>query len=473
MSDQLTTSGRQLSLLIARGMITHILAPPTKGMEWSIDPQKIRAVEELSLMVILDDGTVAISCPNGLPKNMADTALPIESLPSVQKQDALPKNNEILNTFFKSDEFLSTISKIDFIKNGLESISTQVIDDAHFRKTDPNLENILDRLAGIESSISSLEKLTTAKANQTTIENSAALREIKSLSDSLKALPASLRDNHALLEVEKRTSEIQDSIKLIQQDSLKTEDIQALERDLFTKTKLSEFKKFLETIDSKVDMLSRAHPPRLEITPIHKAIARQTTAISTVVRRLETAISELQSTSNQSSQNDEHQSAKESPSIIEKKSPNSDQISHLTKLTEQLYQDLSTFAIEAQTTKDSGVYHLEMIALRRQLARHATAHATVLKRLEAAINSLAAWNLKPNAEDFETEKSERVLDELSKIINFLEHINIQTGTASNVALTHEEVGRFYFDRIWKKDTMKETNRIKLAEQIACKIKSLQ
>ncbi|SEM73563.1 hypothetical protein SAMN04488003_10419 [Loktanella fryxellensis] len=85
----------RITTLHQQGFVTHVLSPPADGIVWSIDPQSVRDLDGLTLLVICDDGTVAVGCPDGLPAVLdgmatsldpaCDTAPP---LPDAEEADA-------------------------------------------------------------------------------------------------------------------------------------------------------------------------------------------------------------------------------------------------------------------------------------------------------------------------------------------------------------------------------------------------
>ncbi len=471
MSDHLTTSMLQLSRLLAQGMVTHILSSPGDGMVWSIDPFTVRDVKELKLMVILDDGTVAIHCPDGLPDSMTDAAMPLASHPGVLLTEDLSVRATAPQDTDKFDELLAALAKIEVLSDRVEGVEHALTAALRDDLPDDATNSVLDRLDEIAATLQTFAEPPAPEPTGAEIgiadQLGVLLDAVAQISDAHSGTLTSQQFQHALVDLGQR-------IDASHREFVKPEDLTCLLDRMRGAADFPEMTAKLDQLTGKIDGLIRMPQPRLEMAPIHQALARQSAALATVVRRIEATLADVQPQRVPPDDAVVLGLGSLRDAINRRNSPEPWSMA-LMATTEKLAQDVAKLAMAASMPPIASAGPSEFVVLRQQLARHATAHATVLRRLEAVVDRLSEHDVLAGQKHEMCDIDTPVLTELAAIRSLLETDPIAPHYPPEADFDCSDDFRAFSPDLWmqKISAMDHDGRIALAEEIATVFRSAE
>ncbi len=224
MAEQLTTSDFQLSRLLEHGMVTHLLASPGDDMEWSIDPQQIREIDGLKMLVILDDGTVAISCSGNLPAGLADTATPIERAPETFEQPVPQPSPETQRAVKKMDEVLSALARFDLLSERVEDAERSLTRVLEQVKLDAGSAKVLDRLEEVATLVKVLARPSVPKPSLPDANELKLAERLSALSDNVAQISKNVSAGLTLPQLKTALTHLTDSMERPAADHVTSQD---------------------------------------------------------------------------------------------------------------------------------------------------------------------------------------------------------------------------------------------------------
>lgn len=383
MNDQLTKGGSQLSRLYGQGIVTHILATPEDGSDWSIDPFSVRNIENLELMVILDDGRVAICCPDGLPPGLAGNATAIADIPDGianfkhhRERDPTPADDRL-------DRILTSLAHFDTITSRLDGLEQAVNDASLASANDGHRSDVMERFDDMSAI---LRSLTMPPVPDSTVPDTAAMQIAERLSDLTKAVDTLSESQSKALSVqqfEAGATALNMQLTELRSDLTAGQDFVQKMYQTDADTAGARLGHELLQMSAKIDALCLAPMPKLEMTPIHQALSRQTTALSTVVRRIETLFANGQAAKPAFSDHAILAKLDALQATVAQLKEQEGRADEVLSSIEQISHDVADLTAFASSANNTWLSTGDRISLRQQLSRHAVANATVLRRLEA------------------------------------------------------------------------------------------
>ncbi len=388
MDDQLTKGSSQLSRLFGQGIVTHLLATPEDRSDWSIDPNSVRNIPNIELMVILDDGRVAICCPDGLPQGLVRAATQIEKLPEFRAEFGEYQTPHAEVKDDRLDRVLASLEQlqsIPFQLQGLEQTITAVAGTASEVKAQADIMTRFDDVSTV------LQKLDALESSKLTVEERAAKSTAESLADLVTAIDLLLQQQMvpvSLTQFETGISALNNLIQDLRLDLTAGQDFVQKMYRTDADTTGAKIAHELAQMSDKIESFCLLPAPRFDMTPIHQALSRQTTALSTVVRRIEALFNSEQATNRDQTD----------PIVIQKLDAlqssfsiildhDGSQIEILSAI-QDIGRELEKLAEISLNTERHWVSSNDRVSLRQQLSRYAVANASVLTRLEAVTDRI-------------------------------------------------------------------------------------